>query len=56
MCKECGCGWNESQEGLIRRRILTREERVEKLRNYAEELRRELSAVEERIRELTLKA
>jgi len=34
------------------RRFLTKEERVERLERYAEELRKELTAVEERIKEL----
>jgi hypothetical protein len=35
-----------------RRRFLTKAERIEKLKNYAEELREELKAVEERIKEM----
>jgi hypothetical protein len=34
------------------RRFLTREEKVEKLKVYAEELRKELAGVEEHIKEL----
>ena len=37
----------------MRRRFLTRTERIEKLKSYADELRRELAAVEERIKELS---
>jgi len=59
MCRECGCGphhhgegrerWNEHRVG---RRFLTKAEKVEKLETYAEELRKELAAVEEQIKEL----
>ena len=55
MCIECGCGapphvhWHRHQ-GY--RRFLTKEERAEKLESYAEELKKELVAVEERIKEL----
>jgi hypothetical protein len=35
-----------------RRRFLTKAEKVEKLKNYAEELKKELEAVEERIEEV----
>jgi len=52
MCKECGCGTHHS-EGRLRRQFLTRTERIEKLKSYADELRRELAAVEERIKELS---
>jgi len=41
-----GCGHGHG------RRFLTKEEQAEKLKNYAEELRKELAAVEERIKEL----
>ena len=34
------------------RHFLTKEERTERLESYAEELRKELAAVEERIKEL----
>jgi hypothetical protein len=37
------------------RRFLTREEKIRELENYAEELKKELSAVEEKIKELTSK-
>lgn len=53
MCKECGCGMHRS-EGHIKRRFLARTERIEKLKSYAEELRKELTAVEKRIKELSL--
>jgi len=43
---EMGCGHGHG------RRFLTKEEQAEKLKNYAEELRKELAAVEERIKEL----
>jgi hypothetical protein len=35
-----------------RRRFLTKAEKTEKLKNYAEELKKELEAVEEKIKEM----
>ena len=52
MCRECGCmpHHHEERHG---RRFLTKSEKVEKLKGYAEELKKELVAVEERIKELS---
>jgi len=47
----CGCGMHGHEEGH-RRSFLTKAERTEKLKNYAEELKKELKAVEERIKEM----
>jgi hypothetical protein len=59
MCCRCGCGPHHHEEGQEEayepsraRRFLTRAEKVEKLKGYAEELRKELAGVEEHIREL----
>ena len=59
MCRECGCDPHHHGEGRerwsehrISRRFLTKAEKVEKLETYAEELRKELAAVEEQIKEL----
>jgi hypothetical protein len=59
MCCRCGCGshyHDEEQEETYKlsqaRRFLTREEKIEKLKDYAEELRKELAGVEEHIKEL----
>jgi len=57
MCRECGCGPHHREEGheawrKHRGRFLTKAEKVEKLRSYAEELKNELAAVEEQIKEL----
>lgn len=52
MCRECGCGTHHPEGHFRGRRFLTKAERVEKLRSYAEELRKELAAVEERLKEL----
>jgi predicted transcriptional regulator len=63
MCKECGCesyheaescgcGCHEESHGHHKRRFLTKEEKIEKLQKYAEELQKELAAVQEHIREL----
>ena len=37
------------------RRFLTKEEKIKKLENYAQELKNELAAVQERIKELKAK-
>jgi len=47
----CGCGMHGHGQGY-RRRFLTKAEKTEKLKNYAEELKKELKAVEEKIKEL----
>jgi len=41
--------------GEFSRRFLTKEEKIKKLENYAQELKNELAAVQERIRELKAK-
>jgi len=51
VCRECGCGPHHHEEGHGRQ-FLTKSERLEKLRRYAEELRKELVVVEERVKEL----
>jgi len=53
MCRECGCGspYHE-REHVYGRRLLTKAEKIGKLKRYAEELKKELSAVEEHIKEL----
>lgn len=55
----CGCGQHHREEGQQEeyepshaRRFLTKAEKVEKLKDYEEELRKELAAVEEHIKEL----
>jgi len=53
MCRECGCGPHHHLEGhVMGRRFLTKAEKTERLKSYAEELRKELAAVEERVKEL----
>jgi len=47
----CACGMHGHEQGY-RRRFLTKAEKTEKLKNYAEELKRELKAVEEKIKEM----
>jgi len=53
MCGECSCepsmGCHIQPHG---RRFLTKQEKVERMEIYAEELKKELAAVEERIKEL----
>ena len=46
-----GCGMHGHEHGY-RRRFLTKAEKTEKLKNYAEELKKELDAVEEKIKEM----
>ena len=64
MNEECGCGMHHHRHedpcecGMhgdghgYRRRFFTRVEKVEKLKSYAEELKNELEAVEEKIKEM----
>lgn len=47
----CGCGVHGEGHGY-RRRFFTKAEKVEKLKNYAEELKKELKAIEEKIKEM----
>ena len=53
MCRECGCkpfiGYYVTSYG---RRFLTKEEKIEQLENYAEELKKEILAIDEQIKEL----
>ena len=54
MCIECCCGTPRHERGHEHdRRFLTKAEKAEKLKSYAEELRKELTAVEEHIKELS---
>jgi len=47
----CGCGMHWHEQGY-RRRFLTKAEKTERLKNYAEDLKKELKAVEEKIKEM----
>ena len=47
----CGCGAHHYEDEYCHRRFLTKAERLEKLKKYAEELRKEIAAVEEQIKE-----
>ena len=47
----CGCGVHDEGHGY-RRRFLTNAEKMEKLKSYADELKNELKAVEEKIKEM----
>jgi len=49
--ESCGCGMYGVVHGY-RRRFFTKAEKTEKLKNYAEELKKELKAVEEKIKEM----
>ena len=55
MCGQCGCESPMDCHGhgqLHGRRFLTKEEKIKQLENYAEELKKEIAAVDERIKEL----
>jgi hypothetical protein len=63
MHESCGCGEGEEHgeccchrghhgHGRFVRRFMTKAEKMEKLESYAEELKNELVAVQERIKEL----
>ncbi len=47
----CGCGMH-GHEHDYRRRFLSKAEKIDKLKKYAEELKMELKAVEEKINEI----
>jgi len=53
MTGDCCCGTDCNDHGHGPRKVLTKAERVEKLKNYAQELKKELAAVEEHIEELS---
>jgi len=48
----CGCRGGHDHHGYRGRRFFTRDERTKELEEYADELKKELAAVEEQIREL----
>jgi len=48
--ESCGCGMRCAMHGYPRR-FLTKAEKIEGLKNYAEDLKKELKAVEEKIKE-----
>lgn len=50
--RDCGCGHHGRSFG---RHFFTRAEKMEKMKHYAEELRNELKAVEEHIKEMEAK-
>jgi len=47
----CGCGMHDEGHDY-RRRFLTNAEKMEKLKSYADELKNELKAVEEKIKQM----
>ena len=53
MCGSCSCDSDCHDHGHGPRKVLTKAEKVEKLKNYAEELKKELAAVNEHIQELS---
>ena len=53
MCCDCGCGCTPNHQEGRGRRFLTKPEKVEKLKNYEQELTKELQAVQEQIKELS---
>jgi hypothetical protein len=48
----CSCGGRHEHRGYRGRRFFTREERAKDLEEYAGEMKKELAAVEEQIKEL----
>ena len=53
MCGECGCEPSMCCHGQPHgRRFLTKEEKIRQLEDYADELKKEIAAVDERIKEL----
>jgi len=50
---DCCCGPDCHDHGHGPRKVLTKAEKIEKLKNYAEELKKELAAVNEHIQELS---
>ena len=53
MCGDCCCGPDCHDHGHGPRKMMTKEEKIQKLKNYKEELKKELAAVEEHITELS---
>jgi predicted transcriptional regulator len=54
MCQQCCCTLHYNEEGCNHgRRFLTKAEKIEKLRKYEEELKKELTALQEHIKELS---
>ncbi len=53
MCGECECETSMGCHGQLHgRRFLTKEEKIKRLEDYAEELKKEMAAVEERLKEM----
>lgn len=53
MGRECCCGLQHEEERCgFGKRFLTKAERIKKLKSYEEELKKELTAVQEHITEL----
>jgi hypothetical protein len=52
----CYCGGGHHGHGQFQRRFLTKEEKIKKLESYAEDLKNELAAVQDHIKELKGKA
>jgi hypothetical protein len=50
---DCGCGCTPGHNEGHGRRFLTKAEKIEKLKNYEQELTKELQAVQEHIKELS---
>jgi hypothetical protein len=53
MNEDCCCGSDCHDYGHGPRKVLSKAEKVEKLKNYAEDLKKELAAVDEHIIELS---
>ncbi len=53
VCGNCCCGLDRHHQGYGFRRVLDKEERIEKLKDYARNLKKELEMVEENLHELS---
>ena len=52
MTSNCCCGSNCKEYEKSARKVLSKKEEINKLENYAEEIKKELAAVEEHIKDL----
>jgi hypothetical protein len=54
MCGDCCCGSEDHHgHGHTHKRVLTKEEKLAKLKTYKEDLKKELAAVDQAIEELS---
>jgi hypothetical protein len=53
MTGDCCCGGDCHDHGHGPRKVLTKAEKIEKLKNYKEDLKKELTAVDEALEQLS---